>query len=149
MEWRRPGDKPLSKPIMVSSLTHICVTRPQWVNVINKILQHIDCNLTIICLFWNDHMVWYHTVDVQFLACHGLVVDIESIAKVNGCQILNNRKNKTCDVCAKINSLEPCLMCTRFVDDISRCIYMMTQLKCIHVLPSTDDSIRVLILIKC
>ena len=31
MAWRRPGDKPLSEPIMVSSLTHICVTRPQWV----------------------------------------------------------------------------------------------------------------------
>ena len=32
MAWRRPGDKPLSEPMMVSSPTHICVTRPQWVN---------------------------------------------------------------------------------------------------------------------
>ena len=32
MAWRRPGDKPLSEPMMLSSLTHICVTRPQWVN---------------------------------------------------------------------------------------------------------------------
>ena len=32
MAWRRPGDKPLSEPMVVSSLTHICVTRPQWVN---------------------------------------------------------------------------------------------------------------------
>ena len=31
MAWRWPGDKPLSEPIMVSLLTHICVTRPQWV----------------------------------------------------------------------------------------------------------------------
>ena len=31
MAWRRPGDKPLSEPMMVRSLTHICVTRPQWV----------------------------------------------------------------------------------------------------------------------
>ena len=31
MAWRRPGDKPLSEPIMVNLLTHICVTRPQWV----------------------------------------------------------------------------------------------------------------------
>ena len=31
MAWRRPGDKPLSGPMMVSLLTHICVTRPQWV----------------------------------------------------------------------------------------------------------------------
>ena len=28
MAWRRSGDKPLSEPIMVSLLTHICVTRP-------------------------------------------------------------------------------------------------------------------------
>ena len=32
MAWRRSGDKPLSEPIMVSLLTHICITRPQWVN---------------------------------------------------------------------------------------------------------------------
>ena len=32
MAWRRPGDKPLSEPMMVSLLTHICVNRPQWVN---------------------------------------------------------------------------------------------------------------------
>ena len=32
MAWRRPGDKPLSEPVIVSLLTHICVTRPQWVN---------------------------------------------------------------------------------------------------------------------
>ena len=32
MAWRRPCDKPLSEPMMVSLLTHICVTRPQWVN---------------------------------------------------------------------------------------------------------------------
>ena len=29
LAWRRPGDKPLSEPMMVSLLTHICVTRPQ------------------------------------------------------------------------------------------------------------------------
>ena len=29
MAWRRPGDKPLSEPMMVSLLTHICVARPQ------------------------------------------------------------------------------------------------------------------------
>ena len=34
MAWRRPGNKPLSEPMMVSLLTHICVTRPQWVNTL-------------------------------------------------------------------------------------------------------------------
>ena len=32
MAWRRPGDKPLSEPMVVSLPTHICVARPQWVN---------------------------------------------------------------------------------------------------------------------
>ena len=32
MVWRRSGDKPLSEPMMDSLPTHICVTRPQWVN---------------------------------------------------------------------------------------------------------------------
>ena len=30
MAWSRPGDKPLSEPMMVNLLTHICVTPPQW-----------------------------------------------------------------------------------------------------------------------
>ena len=33
MAWRRPGDKPLSHPMMGSVLTHICVTRPHWVKM--------------------------------------------------------------------------------------------------------------------
>ena len=32
MAWHHPGDKPLSEPMMVRLPTHICVTRPQWVN---------------------------------------------------------------------------------------------------------------------
>ena len=39
MAWRRSGDKPLSEPMMVSLLTHICVTRPQWVIVVYKLCQ--------------------------------------------------------------------------------------------------------------
>ena len=32
MAWRRPGNKPMSEPMMVRLPTHICVTRPQWIN---------------------------------------------------------------------------------------------------------------------
>ena len=32
MVWCRPGDKPLSEPMMVSLLMHKCITLPQWVN---------------------------------------------------------------------------------------------------------------------
>ena len=31
MAWRRSGNKPLSESMKVSLLTHICVTRPQWI----------------------------------------------------------------------------------------------------------------------
>ena len=34
MAWRRPGDKPLSEPMVVNLLTHKCVTRPQCVNAV-------------------------------------------------------------------------------------------------------------------
>ena len=36
MAWRRLGDKPLSETMMVRLLTHICVTRPQWVNTLTR-----------------------------------------------------------------------------------------------------------------
>ena len=45
MAWRRSGDKPLFEPMMVSLLTHICVTRPQWVNVpvsSEKVITYMD-----------------------------------------------------------------------------------------------------------
>ena len=38
MAWRRPGDKPLSEPMMARFLTHICVTRPQWLNTHNLLM---------------------------------------------------------------------------------------------------------------
>ena len=41
--WRRPGDKPLSEPMMVWLTTHICVTRPQWVESGScKLYMHIQ-----------------------------------------------------------------------------------------------------------
>ena len=52
------GDKPLSEPMMISLLTHICITRPQWVNNI-CILMHLrlnymkrnKCNTSLIRIF--------------------------------------------------------------------------------------------------
>ena len=38
MAWHRSGDKPLSEPMMVSLLTQINFTRPQWVKPISKFL---------------------------------------------------------------------------------------------------------------
>ena len=43
MAWRLPGDKPLSEPMMVSLLTHICVIRPQWINCFINRPMHVMC----------------------------------------------------------------------------------------------------------
>ena len=56
MAWCRPGDKPLSESMMFSLLTHICVTRPQWVNV-------MACYLFI-------HRCWYIS-DLLHDPCNG------------------------------------------------------------------------------
>ena len=44
MAWYRPGDKPLSEPMMVSLLPHICITRPPWVNTCRHICRCIFLN---------------------------------------------------------------------------------------------------------
>ena len=56
MAWRRPGDKPLSEPVVVSLLTHICVTRPQWVNSSCAIFfrGHVNMHLHFMSFFHMD-----------------------------------------------------------------------------------------------
>ena len=51
MTWPRPGDKPLSEQMMVSLVTHVCITRPQWVNFYTENWQ----------LSWSQH--WHHWWD--------------------------------------------------------------------------------------
>ena len=53
MAWRRPGDKPLSESMLISLLTHICVTWPEWVIIWFNSLGpwcciHVTVNRTII-----------------------------------------------------------------------------------------------------
>ena len=45
MAWRRPGDKPLSGPMMISLPTLICVTRPQWVKTRLNASREASINL--------------------------------------------------------------------------------------------------------
>ena len=54
MAWRRPGDKPLSEPMMVNLLTHICVTRPQWV----KTCQYPTVNSQILTFFITELLTY-------------------------------------------------------------------------------------------
>ena len=41
MAWLRIGNKPLSEPMMISLLTHICVTRPRWVRAVVVLARFI------------------------------------------------------------------------------------------------------------
>ena len=79
MAWRRPGNKPLSEPMTVSSLTHICVTQPQWVkqsgtkpNLVAKIWPP---NLVTICA-WLPKLVANINSQFQHLVNMGLDLGI-------------------------------------------------------------------------
>ena len=50
--WRCPGDMPLSEPMIVTLLTHICVTRPQWVKCIIFLLFKL-------WLYYNHWLLFY------------------------------------------------------------------------------------------
>ena len=84
MAWCRPGDKPLSEPLMVSLPTHICVTRPQWFNVLFPLylcficqfslamphnmrhcLAHWRCNSIFICAIFK-HII---KIDISWIFC--------------------------------------------------------------------------------
>ena len=58
MAWHRPGDKPLSEPMIVSLPTHICVTRPQGVNILRlrQNSRHFSDNI-FKCILLNEN-VW-------------------------------------------------------------------------------------------
>ena len=71
MAWRRPGDKPLSEPMMVISPTHRCVTRPQWFNISHSVPNKQDwsqemkmkyntaeCGSVRVYLYMNKHDVY-------------------------------------------------------------------------------------------
>ena len=61
MAWRRPGDKPLFEPTMVTLLTHICVTRPQWVNKLTKAQSQVQLGLQPNCSNTCQVWTWYST----------------------------------------------------------------------------------------
>ena len=50
MAWCRPGDKPLSEPMMVRLKTHICVTQPQWVNMLRSFKDYKRYNILYVGL---------------------------------------------------------------------------------------------------
>ena len=75
MAWRRPGDRPLSEPMMVSLPTHICVARPQWVKGGYHVMPPYHCREC--CLRtntnWHSLRIAQHRIDSNyfvFVRCH-------------------------------------------------------------------------------
>ena len=67
MAWRWSGDKPLSEPVMVILLTHICVTRPQWVNTLK--LKQNRCHFADVfkCIFMNEKVSILIIISLRFI----------------------------------------------------------------------------------
>ena len=57
MAWCRPGDKPLSEPMMLSSLICICVTRPQRVNICFSMEWWVNMFISWHMMMW----IWVNT----------------------------------------------------------------------------------------
>ena len=59
MAWHRSGDKPLSETMLAGLLTHICVTRPQWVNRFSS--NFSGCQL--FCITFMERMTSFNLTD--------------------------------------------------------------------------------------
>ena len=75
LAWLRQGDKPLSESMMVSSLTHICAIRSEWVNTncvfLDDIHHYLYCisdspNFQIVLIVWQ---LFYDSVIKKMLSC--------------------------------------------------------------------------------
>ena len=68
MAWRRPGDKPLSEPVMVRLPTHIFVSRPQGVNSIcpDDTTWHRNIILSAIVrvMTWRHQAITWTNIDL-------------------------------------------------------------------------------------
>ena len=67
MTWRRLGDKPLSEAIMVSLLTNICVTRPQWVNTRHQFISVWRRHFFITQITWIVVASVYHLSSILYI----------------------------------------------------------------------------------
>ena len=70
MAWCRPGDKPWSETMMVRLLTHICVTRPQWVDGCLCLVSHLKC---LLCAFIYPY-AWNASLDERRCICVNCVL---------------------------------------------------------------------------
>ena len=67
MAWHRPGDKPFSEPMMVNLPTHICVTRPQWVNDKDGLTHQLNSQL---CKFRSTYVSYRNCM---YITCNNYI----------------------------------------------------------------------------
>ena len=92
MAWRRPGDKPLSEPMLIILLTHICVTRPQWVNGKIWWQSYICARICELCSFLCEkkHVIWIALVNFKYC----------KISNISGTKSQN--LNVSCSCCSHL-----------------------------------------------
>ena len=66
MAWCRQGNKPLSEPLMVSLLTHICVTRPKWVKSIGMHLNPFSVEKLVMSMIKMYQEITIFTIRITF-----------------------------------------------------------------------------------
>ena len=102
MAWRRSGDKPLSEPMVVSLPTHICVARPQWVNLsfnnwvslyrmtgapvsFDSFAMHFGWFYRLIFLLCLKYDRFYSAFSLNFLACFIHPHNVKSLSHQISC----------------------------------------------------------------
>ena len=65
--WRQTGNKPLSEPMMVDLLMHICITRLQWVNILIYELVYDMRWVDILLHVLNFQNVYLTNLDTYFM----------------------------------------------------------------------------------
>ena len=128
MAWRWSGNKPLSEPMIDSLLTHICVTRPQWVKVPPDIYRPPHTSPWRPCISWCILLVQDIRQSTLWLWCE------ESVA-VLLCDIQNALQLEFNNRCSKVVETQPLrpvvwYYCYWWVRDLKdRPFYSRTQIE--------------------
>ena len=71
------GTKPLAEPVMVSSMTYICVTRPQWINLSTGVdYMHFLYQQVAVYVFhvvYSIPRILFHSVGIKTKIVHVLI----------------------------------------------------------------------------
>ena len=107
MAWRRPGDKPLSEPMMVSLPTHICVARPQWVKQKRNYPHVLIISLYLLHLLF----YWFYLMVVS------------AIMELMHCNNSNITYLLTCQQWMGMSLKSPHVLCLCPLPSLSVCLY--------------------------